>query len=435
VWRDIKTDKPEEVEYVMGLVEAGKLRLEDLLDDKEFLDDEAFEGLKAVTRAFVHSLDAGSYKATVIKMIALNNAYLRMKSVKNNRIVTEEGKTLDTTFQDVLNEEVTIYTNVIERLVESSVKGEATETILPLLRTVFPHKYFLGNSLVSNSLINNQMAFDFTLQPIKEQKRTQTLITLSEDWGEDSVHYSRVITAKDNDVLDAVTNLIVAGNEQITPEAVYRFMHGHNKTQTASKQAIGQITKRIDKLKRTFINIDFTAEARIREKNDTITNAIYEGYLLPLEKMTVVKASNTKGGVIKTGYRALGMPPLYNYANYLQRVISVDTKILELDGVNRNASETFTAIKFYLVRRIEQMKNPKNKIKNNTILYSTIEETIFEKDTQLSRKERANIREDVKAWLTKWRDIDGYIKGFTENTDKDKKTGNSGKIVSVDIIL
>jgi hypothetical protein len=81
------------------------------------------------------------------------------------------------------------------------------------------------------------------------------------------------------------------------------------------------------------------------------------------------------------------------------------------------------------------MKNPKNKIKNNTILYSTIEETIFEKDTQLSRKERANIREDVKAWLTKWRDIDGYIKGFTENTDKDKKTGNSGKIVSVDIIL
>jgi hypothetical protein len=435
MWRDLAFNTVDAVEQVKQLVREGKLTIFDVLDDPEFLKDEAFAGFKAVTRSFSNRLDEDGVAITIIKLIQFHHTVTSIgKSNLKKRPITLEGEVIEAapTMKEIVLEEAHEFGEAIKAVANNKAADERSD-ILPLLRTYFPHTYYLGNSLTGNTLINNQMAFDFSKEPISEISGRSTFITLTEDWGEDSVHYSRVITAKDNDVLDAVTNLIVAGNEQITPEAVYRFMHGHTKTITPSPQAIGHITKRLDKLRRTFINIDFKEEAQAREKDDTIEKAEYEGYLLPLEKVSVLKSSNKKGGVLKTGYRALAVPPLYDYAKYIQRVISVDTKILELTGVDRNASETFTAIKFYLVRRIEQMKNKNNRLKSNVILYKTIEEKIADNEaeagTQLSRKARQAIREDVRAWLTKWRDIDGYIKDFTEHKDE------AGRIVSVEIVL
>lgn len=250
-------------------------------------------------------------------------------------------------------------------------------------------------SIIVNSKVSSELTKDFIGRgeiPIKVNKKNakkEVLVYASLTYEGENIELSgrQEFTPYDRVVHNSVVTLHAAGNEIFTPEMVYRAMNGLTESEKVSPQAIGAVTRSIEKSRVTKLTIDYTQEAK--ERNLDVEEAKYDGMLLNADKVTV-----SVSGVKKEAYRLLRTPILYEYSQQIKQIISVPIQLLQTKEALRSTDEVIV-IRFYLIQRIEIMKN--NKSQSNKILYSTIFEELGK--TNPTKQKAEKIRDATKAIL------------------------------------
>ena len=226
----------------------------------------------------------------------------------------------------------------------------------------------------------------------------------------------RELRPYDQEVHDAITSQYVeGGNEYITDSMIFDTISGKEGATLNPKQREA-ISNAITKLMFSHVKIDASEEA----KKFGLEKFVYDGYLLPAERVTV-----SLNGTITECIHLFRTPPLYDYAEKRKQIGRMSVKLLN-SPVNKN--EETIALQGYLYRRILSMKGS-SKL-SPTIKYDTVYkqlEITASSDGAL-RKKKLKVRETVKKILDYWKKK-GFILGYVENAHKSEK----GKIDSITI--
>lgn len=226
----------------------------------------------------------------------------------------------------------------------------------------------------------------------------------------------RELRPYDQEVHDAITSQYVeGGNEYITDSMIFDTISGKEGATLNPKQREA-ISNAITKLMFSHVKIDASEEA----KKFGLEKFVYDGYLLPAERVTV-----SLNGTITECIHLFRTPPLYDYAEKRKQIGRMDVKLLN-SPVNKN--EETIALQGYLYRRILSMKGS-SKL-SPTIKYDTIYKQLEITATSdgALRKKKLKVRETVKKILEFWKK-EKFILGYVENAHKSEK----GKIDSITI--
>lgn len=215
----------------------------------------------------------------------------------------------------------------------------------------------------------------------------------------------------DRSVFNGVCSLAAAGITVFTDAQLYAAFAGKK---TTSQVALEKMRKSIRKQRTTLINLDWTEHARLNGlKLPEAVTVNREVNLLYLERVTV-----STNGKETDGYKLLVYPHLLTYAQSVKQVCCVNIDLLDI-GVDN--TEESISIRDYLLRRIEIMKNPHNKM-GNKIKYESIWE---ECNVNLNNERRT--RQKISKILDSWVEAN-YIAGYKQYKD-------SGKISGVEIFF
>ena len=302
-------------------------------------------------------------------------------------------------------------------------KKEMTKDIVPMGNYQKPSFLQMPNTKLSNYLFDTN--YDLTRQValvVSGEKdnqvtvKTQLFLSLLEDEG---IEIPQKITAYDRAVHDGVCT-ILANSETMTAtnRQIYEVITGKpTKSKKISPQALGHITRSLNKLNRTKIHFDYTQQAQARGiKCDKMT---FKGYLLDFQEVEVIY--NKTQSV--SGYKFLTPPILYKYASDMGQIISVNKDLLNTPSVSN--TEDSTVLKHYLLRRIEVMRNNKNNMESNKILF----ETMFNYCNIHGNREKLRSKREIVFLLLKdWKDV-GYIYDFNDYK------GLKNKVLGIEIFL
>jgi len=296
--------------------------------------------------------------------------------------------------------------------------------IIQALNSIIPQKHIKPNNKLSNEITKdfiNEGEISLNVSRRGSKREINTKAMLSYEDKNISLSGRTAFTPYDREVHDGVVTLYEAGNEIVTPEMVYRAMNGMTETEYISPQAIGAVTKSLDKSRRTTLTIDFTEEARAYKKN---VKATYEGYLLACDKITV-----KTGGQVKEAYKLLRKPILYEYSQVSGQIINVPIKLLQTKEAVRSTDEVIV-LRGYLLRQIEYMKSPKSERSNNIAFDGIYEELDINENNYNAteyKKKTYIIRQHVAALLSEWV-RHNYIKNYCEY-----KEGKSIKGITINL--
>ena len=163
-------------------------------------------------------------------------------------------------------------------------------------------------------------------------------------------------------ILDAIYTLKVAGTEIFTPQMILKTISG-NKKHKASQQQIQTIIESINKLKNISIFFNCTNEFRARRLIKDTDTKEYNGNLLSVEE---IKSTTSKKS-IPFVYLLKETPILYQYAEEIHQIIHFSINLLSVKELSY--SITAVTMKLYILTRIEQLKNSRNKQNNNVLSY------------------------------------------------------------------
>lgn len=301
--------------------------------------------------------------------------------------------------------------NRLDKFTEEYIQagGAKTETSkeFEALRTILPKTYYITNNKLDNEITKDFMDNGEIMLAVINPDKTNEISTynsLTYEGENISITGKQTFTAYDRAVHNAVSTLWAAGNQIITPQRVYMTMAGIKEREYISPQAIGAVTKSIEKSRATKLKIDFTAEAKAKKLN--VESAVIDSMLLNVDKITV-----RAGGEVKEAYKITRTPALYEYAQLTKQIISVPIGLLDIRQATRN-TEYIIPIKEYLLRRIGIMKN--NGGMGNKIVYNTIFEEAGIKTENPTQTKR--YRDSIKAILDLWKK-EKEIKGYKEYKD------------------
>ena len=166
-------------------------------------------------------------------------------------------------------------------------------------------------------------------------------------------------------VMDAAYTILINNGGKFSLEMLANVMVGKEVSldkKTSTK--LNEIQASINKLKKIYINIDYTDLMRERGKIKEGETFIVNGSLMPIKTYYITSRVKRQTKVV---YEILQKPVLYEYAENLGRVISVPSHILALPGVREDTD--FIAIKQELIKEIELMRNKNNNYKTRDIVY------------------------------------------------------------------
>lgn len=224
------------------------------------------------------------------------------------------------------------------------------------------NEYF-NNTKVANYLSTNSELLEKTFQ-LTTIPRKNIFVTVDLTADTNLILTNANITQFDLAVMDSVYTLLVNGETAFTPEMIVRIMSG-NFNQDVTPQKSGAVTKSLNKLSLIRITIDCTEELQARKKLEKNKTARLTSYLMPLREIEIQTANHKS---VMKGFQLIEKPVLYTYAETIQQIMSVPTSILSTQGKISDTNDNII-IKRALIRRIEAMKNNKNKIKSNIIVY------------------------------------------------------------------
>lgn len=285
------------------------------------------------------------------------------------------------------------------------------------LNSIIPSKYIIPNNKLANNLtkgiVGEYESIDVVVSG-NRRKEITTKVSLNYDDTNIKIYdKNKRFTPYDRSVHNAICSLYEAGNINFTPEQIYRCMNGLNDSQYVSPQAIGSITRSLDKSRRILTTIDYTDEAKAYGKS--LKGCIIEDYILSAKKIML-----EAGGHKVVGYKLNSKPILYEYAQVTGQVLTVPSKILNTKDV-LNSTKDVIIIREYLIRRVEVMKSS-DKQSNNVLLERIYEELGL---INPSKKKALNIRQSIDSILEYWKD-EKYIKNF-----KFYKEGRAFKGISI----
>jgi hypothetical protein len=166
-------------------------------------------------------------------------------------------------------------------------------------------------------------------------------------------------------VMDAAYTILVNGGGKFSLEMLANVMVGKEVSfdkKTSTK--LNEIQKSINKLKRIYINIDYTDLMIEKGKIKPGDKFIVNGSLMPVKTYYITSHVKHQTKVV---YEIIQKPVLYEYAENLSRVISVPSHILAIPGVRED--NDFIAIKQELIKEIELMRSGNNNYRSREITY------------------------------------------------------------------
>jgi len=295
------------------------------------------------------------------------------------------------------SEQLTLFTDV-----EDTAQAiESLKSIIPI-NAIKPNNK-LANEITKDFVNEGEIALRVSKAGAKREITTKAILTYEDK--NISLSGRAKFTPYDREVHDGVVTLYEVGNEIVTPSMVYRAMNGMTETEKISPQAVGAVTRSLDKSRKTTLKIDFSQEAQFYKKD---CKATYEGYLLACDKVTV-----TAGGKTQEGYKLLRKPILYEYSQMTKQVITVPIRLLQTKGAVRS-TEDVIVIRGYLLRQIIGMKSPVFK-RSNKITYEGIYAELDISPEHYSqgvyKKKTHTMRQHIEAILSEWVDQQ-FIKSF-----------------------
>lgn len=282
---------------------------------------------------------------------------------------------------------------------------------IEILQRAKPEKYPMANNKLINSMTKDVVPYDGTAWGlfVHEGKTAEERI-VSLNYKSDLIKINEKdsrFTTYDREVHNSICSLHDEGLTVFSPQQVYRTMNHLHEGESVSPQSVSAVTRSIDKMRRMEVKVDYSEETK--EKHKTLPPEklkdffVIEGFILSADK---IRASS--GGHDVTAYRMHSKPLIYEYAQLYKQVITVPSKLLGTKDIIRNTPEVIV-IRAYLIRRIEEMKNPKNRMHSKNILFQTLFDEIGVKDP--APKKTKKVRDAIELLLSHFTD-DGYIQGF-----------------------
>ena len=238
----------------------------------------------------------------------------------------------------------------------------------------------------------------FNMLPKKPELKAYVTYSINFKDLESGVKITKRLTPFDKRVYIAMSALYNAGNEIITLSQIYYAM---GNTGRPGQRDLTKINDAVTKMRRAEISLDSSDEAN-EIKN--YTKFVYDGDLLPMERVTAIINGKITDGAIKL-FRE---PPLMSFAKDRKQVTTIDIKLLQSPISKTDAN---LLIDDYLIERIYKEKRTK---KNScTILLDTLYN--YAKITTPKQRERAP--EKIEKYLKYYKEA-GLIKSYKLREDK-----------------
>jgi len=312
-------------------------------------------------------------------------------------------KTDDETIKKILDDPELSTEEALE-LVQKYNRSREEQKNIKFIQT---DRHYIQNSKLSNELTKdflNQGDINIAVANIDKHNEVCITSSLTYDGDDLSISGSSEFTSYDKIIHDAVCSLWAVGNNVITPAQIYRNITGLNHKDQINKETLVKVFNSIQKSRFMEVKIDCTEQAKLYPGLDKIK--ISENMLY--SKLITIET----GGHEIEAFQILRPPILYEYNKHLKQIISINTSLLNTNkGGKCINTEENTALKMYLIKRIEVMKNSKkttNKIKYETI-FSNADIEITAKDTVKKKRTREKIRNMLESWKD-----EGYITDFKE---------------------
>lgn len=213
---------------------------------------------------------------------------------------------------------------------------------------------------------------EVSVRPLKN-KNIVTICTVNFD----EVILSQELTPTDLSTIDSVYNFYLSNKLSFTAHDLAKAISGNPKKRP-SEEMLKEIEDSMRRLMGTTIDINCTAEMQARGlMKDGDPDQIIKSMGGTMIVGTYMKVENKHSGKTETEYTLMDnkMPlPLYDYAERTNQIISVPPVLLNTVAANigKDTNET-VALKRAIVKRIEIMKNKKNNITNNKIVFGGLD--------------------------------------------------------------
>lgn len=207
-------------------------------------------------------------------------------------------------------------------------------------------------------------------------------------------------------VHNAVCSFFNAGETHFTAKMVAKELN-QNKPTT---KYIKEIEQALLQMATTYVNINHQDQAKQWKKpfaDDTSKTVIQFRYMLKMDIDVEVYLNNTQTNVFVLNEQ----PPLLEYALMYEQNETLDKHLIDIAGQAR-VDRTTTAIKQYLIHRINMLRG-KGNVMNNGILFSTLYgELNLSDDEKSNRNKRDKIKKHVDNILKAFKN-NGYIKSYS----------------------
>ena len=283
-----------------------------------------------------------------------------------------------------------------------------TEKNIPQAQSIRPNTAIINNSKMAKALKTieaDTREYGGSKLCIDRKKQVNIKVSLNYD---DVVLSGRPLTAFDKVIYNTVCSLYEAGNEYFNLAMIYRAMNGQTDSEYVTKEALKPIEESIEASKMRIFKYDATEQAKAW--NGNIKAATYEGYFLPVEKLTVQFKNSTTP---ESCYRFLKAPPLFNYSKGIKQIISHDIKLLDTSKTVGRYTPELAVIKEYLIQRISDIKSNKNTVTNTNIKYSSLFAECDIDEATLTPTEKNRKRDRIKKLLDHLK-ANGFIKDYSE---------------------
>lgn len=254
--------------------------------------------------------------------------------------------------------------------------------------------HYIWNLLEKDT--QGQITFD--MLPKKPELEAYTTYSINfRDLG-DGLRITKRLTPFDKRVYIAVSALYNAGNNIITLSQIYYAM---GNTGRPGQRDLTKINDAITKMKHAEITLDSSGEA---EKIKNYKKFVYDGDLLPMERLTAV----VNGKVTEGAINLFREPPLMSFAKERKQVTTLDIKLLQSPISKTDAN---LLIDDYLLERINKEKRSNKK--SCTILL----ETLYQYANITTKKQKQRAPEKIEKYLKYYREA-GLFKNYKIANEK-----------------
>lgn len=240
------------------------------------------------------------------------------------------------------------------------------------------------------------------------------------------------ITAGDKNILIALGNLYgerlaqpggkgLQGGSVITAADIIRRFRGLDATDRIDQQTIDAVTERMGYLMKLSVSFDFTQHfayrkkdigdgeevelaipdemRRIDSKTGTVIRFSYIGNMVHANTIEVEYAS----GRIETAWEILTPPIVFDYAQKIKQVATIETRLLDLRKKAKASTNNTTGadvMKVYLIERINAMidvktHQPKDAYSQTITLATMFEDLRIEANNREQKRLKVNMARDI----------------------------------------